>query len=79
MNDLTYEEMTLVCIYSGGKKRRGTIAALTKMRGYLQPDETELLALTDGALAKLRSMTDEDFNALELIPDFGPEDTDNAE
>ena len=36
----------------------------------LEPDETELLALTDSTLAKLRAMTDADFDALELYPDF---------
>ena len=39
-------------------------------RGHLEPDETELLALTDSTLAKLRAMTDADFDALELYPDF---------
>ncbi len=74
MNELTFEERNLVCIYSGGGSRQGTIAALAEMRGYLEPDETELLALTDNALNKLRSMSDGDFDALDLIPDFGPED-----
>ena len=31
------------------------------MRGELSPDETELLALTDSTLAKLRTMTDAEF------------------
>jgi len=52
MNELTFEERNLVCIYSGGGTRQGTIAALTEMRGYLEPDETELLDLTDSALVK---------------------------
>jgi len=72
MNELTFEEMNLVCIYSGGA-RRETIAALTEMRGCLEPDEIELLALTDSALAKLRSMSDGDYDALDLFPDFDPE------
>ncbi len=75
MNELTFEERNLVCIYSGGGTRQGTIAALMEMRGYLEPDETELLDLTDSALAKLRSMGDADYNALDLIPDFDPEDS----
>ena len=40
------------------------------MRGHLQADETELLALTDSTLAKLRAMTDAEFDELELCPDF---------
>ena len=42
----------------------------TEMRGELSPDETELLALTDSTLAKLRAMTDAEFDELELYPDF---------
>ena len=69
MNALTFEEMTLLCIYNPGS-RQGAIEALTEMRGYLTPEETELLDLTDSTLAKLRAMTDADFDALELYPDF---------
>lgn len=75
MNKLTFEERNLVCIYSGSGTRQGTIAALTEMRGYLEPDETELLALTDSAIGKLRSMSDGDYDVLDLIPDFAPEDS----
>ena len=69
MNALTFEEMNLLCIYNPGS-RQGAIEALTEMRGYLTPEETELLDLTDSTLAKLRAMTDIDFDALELYPDF---------
>lgn len=44
--------------------------ALTDMRGHLEPDETELLELTDSALRKLGRITDEQFAELELVPDF---------
>ena len=47
MTELTFEERNLVCIYSGGGTRLGTIAALEDMRRYLEPDETELRDLTD--------------------------------
>lgn len=69
MNALTFEEINLLCIYNSGT-RQGAIEALTEMRGYLEADETELLALTDSTLAKLRAMTDTEFDALELYPDF---------
>ena len=69
MNALTFEEMNLLCIYNPGS-RQGAIEALTEMRGYLTPEETELLDLTDSTLAKLRAMTDADFDAWELYPDF---------
>ena len=74
MTELTFEERNLVCIYSGGGTRLGTIAALEEMRRYLEPDETELLGLTDSALGKLRGMDDMAFAGLDLIPDFDPED-----
>ena len=70
MNAMTFEETNLLCIYNPGS-RLGAIEALTEMRRELSPDETELLALTDSTLAKLRAMTDADFDALELYPDFG--------
>ena len=69
MNNFTFEETNLLCIYNTGS-RTGLIEALTEMRGELSPDETELLALTDSTLTKLRAMTDAEFDALELYPDF---------
>ena len=75
MIELTFEEKNLVCIYSGSGTRQGTITALEDMRRYLEPDETELLSLTDSALGKLRGMNDEQYADLDLIPDFEPEDS----
>lgn len=75
MIELTFEEKNLVCIYSGSGTRQGTIAALEDMRRYLEPDEDELRTLTDSALDKLRRMDDEQYAALDLIPDFDPEET----
>ena len=69
MINFTFEEMNLLCIYNTGS-RNGLIGNLTEMRGYLSPEETELRELTDSALTKLCAMTDEDFDQLELYPDF---------
>lgn len=69
MNKFTFEEMNLMCIYNTGT-RTGLIAALEEMRGYLERDEAELLALSASALAKLRAMDDTSFEQLELYPDF---------
>ena len=74
MNEFTFEERNLVCIYSGGRDRPETIAALKEMRGYLEPDEAELRELTDSALTKLERMTDSEFALLDLSPDSDPED-----
>ena len=74
MIELTFEERNLLCIYNHSGTRAGLIAALTEMRDYLEPDEDELRELTDSALAKLERMADRDFEALDLYPDFDPED-----
>ena len=75
MIELTVEERNLLCIYNRSGTRTGLIAALTEMRSYLEPDEDELRELTDSALAKLGRMIDSDFEALDLYPDFDPEDS----
>lgn len=69
----TFDEINLMCIYNTGT-RLGLIDELTTMQGFLQPDETELLELTQSALAKLRAMSDEDFAAVELMPDYGEDE-----
>ena len=70
MNNLTNDEMNLMCIYNSKGTRQDLIDELTAMRGYLAADEKELLALTDSALGKLRDMTDVEYAELELFPDF---------
>lgn len=71
MNNFTFEEINLMCIYnSGDGTRQELIEALTEMRGYLTPEETELRDLTDSALQKLQDMSDSEFAELELYPDF---------
>ena len=72
MNAFTNDEMNLMCIYNTGTKD-GMIDALTAMREYLEPEEKELLDLTDSVLDKLEAMTDADFAELELFPDFDTE------
>lgn len=58
--------------------RAGLIAELTQMRGYLGDEDSDLRALTDSAIGKLEAMTDEDYAALDLTPDFDAEDNDGA-
>lgn len=69
MNDFTFEEQQLMIIYNPGT-RLGLIHAFVEMRTYLGKDEQELKNLTDSAIAKLRRMSDAEFEMLELIPDF---------
>ena len=69
MVEFTNDEMNLMCIYNAGS-RIGLMEALSTMKQYLESDEHDLMAMTDSALEKLSRMSDEDFENLELIPDF---------
>ena len=69
MQTITFEEQQLLSLYNTGD-RAGTISAIRDMRGYLESDETELKELTDSVLEKLVEMSDADFEALDLMPDF---------
>ena len=69
MIHFTHDEINLMAIYNTGTRNR-LIDELTAMRKYLEPDETELLELTDSALDKLNLMTDSEFENLDLMPDF---------
>ena len=70
MMDFTNDELNLMCIYSAGGNRTDLVEKLTEMKHYLEKDETELLTLTESALEKISQMSDEEFDALELYPDF---------
>ena len=72
MNDkhFTHDEVSLMSIYNAAGTREGLITALTEMRGYLDAEEAELRELTDSALAKLCRMSDAEYDALDLFPDF---------
>ncbi len=65
MQTITYEEQQLMSIYGHGT-RLELIATLNDMRTYLDQDEQELKDLTDSAIAKLNTMTDDEFDTLNL-------------
>ena len=69
MKPITYEEQQLMSIYNHGT-RLELIVTLNEMRTYLDRDEQVLKDITDSAIAKLNNMTDAEFDALDLIPDF---------
>ena len=69
MNNFTFEETNLLCIYNTGS-RTGLIDALTEMRGELSPEEAELRELTDSALGKLQAMNDTEFAELDTHKDL---------
>ena len=72
------DEMNLMCIYDTGS-RTGLMKALSEMRKELGTDEVELRELTDSTLNKLSAMSDEDYEKLELYPDFDDEEDVDAE
>ena len=72
----TYEEQQLMALYNGSGTRVGLIEELNRMRGYLGGEDAELRELTDSAIRKLEAMSDEEYAALDLTPDFDAEDAD---
>lgn len=64
-----YEELKLMALYNTGSRER-LMESLTEMRTYLTLSEMELRDLTDSTLDKLAGMTDAEFEALKLYPDF---------
>ena len=67
--DFTKDELSLIGIYNAGSRKK-TIAALIEMQQYLEDDEADLRELTDNAVNKLEKISDEQFELLDLIPDF---------
>ena len=67
--NFSYEEINLMALYNTGSRER-LIEVLTEMKTYLTLSEAELRDLNDGTLDKLAGMTDAEFDALELYPDF---------
>ena len=70
---VTYEEMQLMAIYNTGT-RMGLLQALIDMQAYLTTEEQELNNLTASAISKLQEMSDDEYEALDLVPDFDPDD-----
>jgi hypothetical protein len=70
---VTYEERQLMAIYNTGT-RKGLLDELIHMQQYLSSEEVDLKNLTTSAIRKLQEMSDDDYEALDLVPDFYPED-----
>lgn len=75
-NPISYEEQQLMAIHNlnnDAGTRQGMIDVLEEIRKASDPDipeDADLLVYTDAALTHLREMSDEDFEALDLIVDF---------
>lgn len=66
---LTFEENNIVALYSG-ETREKTIGKIEEMMQYLETDEAELRLLSEGAITKLRNMSDEEYSELDLFPEM---------
>lgn len=60
----TVEESNLICIYAG-ENRSEVIADIEKALPYLV--DPDMIELSERIIGKLRDMTDEEFEQLELI------------
>ena len=76
--EFTKDELTLISIYDSAV-RKGTIVTLKDMMKHLSVDETELNDLTNSAIEKLEKITDEEYEALDLFPDFDEMEDADAE
>ena len=66
---VTFEERQLMAIYNTGT-RKGLLEELMKMQSYISAEEEELNKLTASAIRKLQEMSDDDYAALDLVPEF---------
>ena len=67
--DFTKDELSLISIYNTGD-RKSTMDEIEDIRKYLEDDEVELANLTASVLRKLESVSDDEFESLDLYPDF---------
>lgn len=63
-HNFTVEEENLICIYAG-ENRGEVIEDIERALPYL--DDTDMAELSNRIIEKLRNMTDEEFEQLELI------------
>ena len=70
---VTFEERQLMAIYNTGT-RKGLLEELMEMQSYISAEEEELNKLTASAICKLQEMSDDDYAALDLVPEFIPDE-----
>lgn len=68
-NNLTLDERMMILLYSPGTKP-GLVSKLHEIQRCLTTEETELMTLTQRVLTKVTTMTDEEFQTLDLMPDM---------
>ena len=70
---VTFEERQLMAIYNTGT-RKGLLEELIEMQSYISAEEEDLSKLTASAIRKLQEMSDDDYAALDLVPEFIPDE-----
>jgi len=70
---VTYEERQLMAIYNTDT-RKGLLEELIEMQSYISAEEDDLSKLTASAIRKLQEMSDDDYAALDLVPEFIPDE-----
>ena len=63
-HNFTVEEVNLICVFAG-ESRSEVIEDIERALPYL--DDTDMAELSNRIIGKLRNMTDEEFEQLELI------------
>ena len=69
MKPFTKDELMLMSIYDEGSVS-ATVEALKEMRGHIDADQPELMEMTDAVLSKLENILEEEYAALDLIPEL---------
>lgn len=67
--NITFEEQQVMAIFNTGR-RESTMKHIAEMLPDIETDETELRGLVESSVEKLGSMTDAEFEALDLTPAF---------
>ena len=71
VEQFTVEEINLMGIFNAETR----MALIAELEAALPDfDEPELIEITENVLAKLRKMSDADFDELELYPEYGEYD-----
>ena len=69
MKPFTKDELMLMSIYDEGSVS-ATVEALKEMRDHIDADQAELMEMTDAVLRKLENISEEEYAALDLIPEL---------
>lgn len=69
MDPISYDEQQLIAIHNAGSRTK-TVSNLKEMREFISDEEIDLKSITDSVINHLEEMTDEEYEQIDLIPDF---------